>query len=60
LDRLEPDDRREFIERHLSPALTKMLAAFKNKTTPFQNVLAAVDLAARATQRNHLAEAVHG
>lgn len=60
LDRLEPGDRQEFIERHLSPALTKMLAAFENNTTPFQNVLAAIDLAARATQRNPLAEAVHG
>lgn len=60
LDRLEPDERREFIERHLSPALTKMLAAFENKTTPFQNVLAAIELAARATQQDLLAEAVHG
>lgn len=60
LDRLEPDERQEFIERHLSPALSKMLAAFENKATPFRNVLAAVELAVRVTQRNHLAETVHG
>jgi len=60
LDRLETGERQQFIERHLSPALAKMLAAFENKATPFRNVLAAVELVARATQRDHLPEAVHG
>lgn len=60
VDRLESGDRQEFIARHLGPALSKMLAAFENKATPFQHVLAAIEFVARAHQPDLLAETVHG
>jgi len=60
LDRLEPGERRDFVERYIAPALAKMLAAFENKPTPFQNVLAAIEMVMRTVQRSRHEEAVHG
>ncbi len=43
LDRMEPNEAQEFAAQFASPAVKKMLAAFKGKNNPFQELLLAVE-----------------
>ena len=60
LDRLSGDERSDFMERFLTPALTKMLRAFDGKDSPWVEVLRAVECAAVNTVQAKGEEAVHG
>ena len=60
LDRLSGDERDDFVERFLTPALTKMLRAFEGKDSPWVEVLRAVECAAANTTQVKAEEAVHG
>ena len=60
LDRLEDDERVHFNDKYLKPALTKMLAAFEGKQTPYVHVLRACDAMLLHSKAMTPAEVTHG
>ena len=60
LDRLSSTERDDFVERFLTPALTKMLRAFEGKDSPWVEVLRAVECATANAAQAKAEEVAHG
>lgn len=60
LDRLEEAERNYFIEKYLSPAITKMLAPFETKKSPYEDIMRALVGLIESAQSKKPVEVAHG